>query len=316
MTDQLGAALKEIFAEADAEGYVHVRELAGDEDGDDGNGNGDREVGLGADTPVVLASVFKIAVALEYARQAAAGKLDPAERHTVTSAHRGGGRSGAGSDGCRDDVELSLHDAAFLMMSLSDNAATDLLLERVGAQNVRDTIAGLGFSNFRLGDSCREGAAEVRRELGIGPDVGTDPDGDPATRGVAVSEDRIRALAYLDPAHGRASTPREITALLATIWRDRAGPAEACAGVRDLMGRQFQSGRLESGFPESVRVAAKSGTHWGIRNEAGVVEYPEGGRYAVAVFLRTRSQAERLPAADAAIGRAARTAVDHLRQGR
>ena len=195
MTDQLGTALKEIFAEADAEGYVHVREL-------DGDGNGDREVGLGADTPVVLASVFKIAVALEYARQGAAGRLDPTERHTVTSAHRSGGRSGAGSDGCRDDVELSLRDAAFLMMSLSDNAATDLLLERVGAQNVRDTIAGLGFSNFRLGDSCREGAAEVQRDLGA----------DPVTRRALVSADRIRSLAYLNPAHGRASTPREITA--------------------------------------------------------------------------------------------------------
>ena len=299
MTDQLGTALKEIFAEADAEGYVHVREL-------DGDGNRNREVDLGADTPVVLASVFKIAVALEYARQGAAGRLDPTERHTVTSAHRSGGRSGAGSDGCRDDVELSLRDAAFLMMSLSDNAATDLLLERVGAQNVRDTIAGLGFSNFRLGDSCREGAAEVQRDLGA----------DPVTRRALVSADRIRSLAYLNPAHGRASTPREITALLAAIWRDQAGPAEACAEVRCLMGRQFQSGRLESGFPEYVRVSAKSGTHWTIRNEAGVIEYPEGGHYAVAVFLRTRSLHQRLPAADAAIGRAARTAVDHLRQGR
>ncbi|WP_063770498.1 serine hydrolase [Streptacidiphilus carbonis] len=286
MTDRLGAALQRIFAEADAEGFLHVRAL----DGDPG------EVSFGADTPVVLASVFKIAVALEYARQAAAGTLDRTQRHTVTRAHRSGG--GAGSDGCQDDVELSLRDAAFLMMSASDNAATDLLLERVGARNVRDTVAGLGFTRFRLGGSCREGAAEVERELG------TDP--------AQASEDRIRALAYLDPAHGRAGTPREITALLAAIWRDEAGPAEACAEVRELMSRQFQSHRLESGFPPQVRVAAKNGTHWGIRNEAGVVEYPDGHRYAVAVFLRTRSLAERLPAADAAIGRSARTAIDHL----
>ncbi|MFC1401042.1 MULTISPECIES: serine hydrolase [Streptacidiphilus] len=299
--DPLGTALKEIFAEAGAEGFLHVRELDGDRDG-----SGDGEVALGADTPVVLASVFKIAVALEYARQAAAGTLDPTERHIVTGTHRSGGDSSAGSDGCRDDVELSLRDAAFLMMSLSDNAATDLLLERVGAQNVRDTIAGLGFTEFRLGNSCREGAAEVQREL----------HGDPAKRRGVVPADRIRSLAYLNPAHGRASTPREITALLAAIWRDQAGPAEACAEVRDLMGRQFQSGRLESGFPEPVRVSAKSGTHWTVRNEAGVIEYPEGGRYAVAVFLRTHSVHQRLPAADTAIGQAARLAIDHLRRDR
>ncbi|MEY9835076.1 serine hydrolase [Streptacidiphilus sp. EB103A] len=303
MTDPLGTTLREIFAEAGAEGFVHVRELNGERDGASG---GDGEVDLGADTPVVLASVFKIAVALEYARQAAAGTVDPTERHTVTRAHRSGG--GAGSDGCRDDVELSLRDAAFLMMSLSDNAATDLLLERIGAQNVRDSIAGMGFTEFRLGVGCREGFAAIERELGI------DPAGDSAAQWARVPEDRIRALAYLDPAHGRAGTPREITALLAAIWRDQAGPAVACAEVRDLMSRQFNSGRLESGFPEEVRVAAKSGTHWGIRNEAGVVEYPDGTRYAVAVFLRTCSLADRLPAADAAIGRAARTAVDHLRK--
>jgi beta-lactamase class A len=85
--------------------------------------------------------------------------------------------------------------------------------------------------------------------------------------------------------------------------------------VRKIMGEQIWPHRLASGFPSRVRVSGKTGTLWGIRNEAGVVEYPDGGRYAVAVFLRTHDLGERNAPADAAIGRAARAAVDRLRAG-
>ena len=54
------------------------------------------------------------------------------------------------------------------------------------------------------------------------------------------------------------------------------------------------------------------GTWPGIRNEVGVVEYPDGSRYAVAVFTATERQAARLPEIDH-VGTAARIAVDELR---
>ncbi len=107
-----------------------------------------------------------------------------------------------------------------------------------------------------------------------------------------------------------------MTALLAAIWHDEAGPASACAEVRDIMGQQVWQHRLVSGFPEpGVRLAGKTGTDFPVRNEAGVIEYPDGRRYAVGVFLRTSTAATRQPLADRAIGRAARAAVDHLRAG-
>lgn len=46
-----------------------------------------------------------------------------------------------------------------------------------------------------------------------------------------------------------------------------------------------------------------------MRNEAGVVQYADGRRYAVAVFTRAHDLAERAPA----IGTAAFAAVEHLR---
>jgi beta-lactamase class A len=60
-------------------------------------------------------------------------------------------------------------------------------------------------------------------------------------------------------------------------------------------------------------VAGKTGTLPAIRNEAGVVSYPDGRRYAAAIFTRADSLVPRQPRIDAAIGAAARIAVDYLR---
>ncbi|WP_328334923.1 serine hydrolase [Streptomyces sp. NBC_00455] len=116
-----------------------------------------------------------------------------------------------------------------------------------------------------------------------------------------------------DPGRSPSSTPRQVTGLLAAIWRNEAGTAQACAEVRDIMSRQVLQHRLVSGFPDGVRTAGKTGTDFAVRNEAGVVEYPDNKRYAVGVFLRTGSPATRQPLVDRAIGEAARAAVGHLR---
>ncbi|MER7953121.1 serine hydrolase [Streptomyces sp. NPDC096030] len=293
--DHVRSLLSSTFAQAGAEGFVHVRDL------DTG-----AEFGHGADTQVVLASVFKIPIALEYARQVAAGELDPARRHTVTSAYRAGG---SGTDGCAHDVEMSARDLAFMMMTISDNAATDLLLDVVGPDRVRATLDDLGFPGFGF-SSCAALDEAIRRELALDPDRSLDD------QLAGIPDERLLALRACAPGSSPSSTPREVTALLAAVWRDEAGPASACAEVRDLMSQQVWQHRLVSGFPEpGVRLAGKTGTDFAVRNEAGVIEYPDGKRYAVGVFLRTSTAATRQPLADRAIGRAARIALDRVRAG-
>ncbi|MEU6282760.1 serine hydrolase [Streptomyces sp. NPDC047028] len=291
--EEVRTLLTSLFGQAGVDGFVHARDL------DTGE-----EFGHRADSRVVLASVFKIPICLEYARQAADGHLDRAARHRVTAAYRAGG---SGTDGCTHDVGMSARDLAFMMMTISDNAATDLLLDVVGLDQVRKTLDGLGFDGFGV-SSCRALDDDIRRELGLDPGRSIDDQlGD-------VPAERLMALGAGDPERSPSSTPRQVTALLAAIWRDEAGPAPACAEVRDIMSRQVWQHRLVSGFPENgVQLAGKTGTDFGVRNEAGVIEYPDGKRYAVAVFLRTSSPAERQPRADRAIGQAARAVVDHLR---
>ncbi|GLZ78230.1 serine hydrolase [Actinorhabdospora filicis] len=249
--------------------------------------------GVGADEPVILASVVKVLIALEFARQADAGQLDPADRVRVRAGDRLGGTGVSGFD---DDVELSLRDLARLMMSVSDNTAADLLTERVGTANLRSLAAELALEHTRIVGPPRAVVAAMSAELGDLGDAGL----------------LLETAAY-DPARTNSSTPADCTRLLAAIWADRAGSPAACGYVRRLMAGQADWHRIASGFGDDAEVAAKSGTLPGLRNEIGVVALPDGGRYAVAVFARLPVPHGRRLDADAAIGRAARAAVDALR---
>nr|WP_203622420.1 serine hydrolase [Streptomyces sp. SID8499] len=308
--------VRQVFAGVGAEGWLHVLPLGpgpgatrtfGAFDVPDGAVADVPEVALGADEPVVIASIFKVLLVLEFARQAVAGQLDPRERVRVGAADRLGGW---GTAGCLDDVELSLRDLAHFALSVSDNTAADLLLAHVGLDTVRLLAKELGLERTRIAGGPRALLESMLAE------VGARDEREFAARYPALPDARKRGLAVLDPRRTTASTPREITRLLRLVWSDAAGPPDACALVRELMGRQVFRHRLASGFPDGVTVAAKTGTLPGLHMEAGVVRYPDGAHYAVAAFARTRDLAPASAAVDAALGRAARLAVDFLRSRR
>ncbi|GIG67493.1 serine hydrolase [Phytomonospora endophytica] len=279
--------LQDVFAEVGADAALHAVDLA--------TGAG---TGLTPDRPVVIASVLKVLIALEFARQADAGQLDPADRVRVREDDRLGG---TGTAGCLDDVELSLRDLAAFMMSVSDNTAADLLCDRVGVPNLRSLVTELGMDATVVTGPPRTVVTAMAEDLG-----------DLAALAAASDEELAGTRAYR-PGGTNTSTPRDMTRMLAAIWGDTAGTPAACAHVRTLMSRQADWHRIAAGFDDDVRVAAKSGTLPGLRNEVAVAEYPDGSRYAIAVFTRIATPHRRRPDVDLAIGRAARIAVDELR---
>lgn len=289
--------LTSVFRVAGARGYVHARRV------DDGRA----EVGLDADSPVVTASVFKVPVMLELARQTAAGGLSATQRVVVPASRRTDGPTGLSV--MLDDVELSLRDLGFMMMSVSDNTATDVVMGLVGLDRVATTLASLGLRETVVAQDCAQLLTELAGDLGIrlASDV--------PLSFADLDRTKVAAARALNARHTNRTTPREMTHLLSLIWTDEAGPPEACAEVRRVMALQVWPHRLSSGFPDGVAVAGKTGTLPGIRNEVGVVTYPDGGRYAVAVFTVAESLASQQPAVDAAIGHAGRVAVDALRAG-
>ncbi|MEU6981177.1 MULTISPECIES: serine hydrolase [unclassified Streptomyces] len=277
------------LGEAGATGWLHAVDI------DSG-----AEVNVGADHPVVTASVHKLCLLVALHQQAEQGLLDLTEQVECPPQPRATGPTGLSA--MLDPVRISLRDAAYLMTALSDNAAAGLLLERVGLDAVNATTAGLGLTRTRALHSFAQVLATIRDDAGPG---GTHALADP--RVIA----RLRAL---DPARTNHSTPRDMTTLLRALWRDEACMPEHGAAIRRLLGLQVWPHRMASGFPfDDVHVAGKTGSLPTLRNEVGVIEYPDGGRYAIAVFTRAANPAATLPAVDAVIGTTARIAVDSLR---
>src|ERR1700738_576835 len=95
------------------------------------------------------ASSIKICVLAELYRQAQQGRLKLTDLYTVNAADlvqdsdiMGGLTPGV--------TKITLRDLATMMVAVSDNSATNVLIDRVGMDNVNATLDSLGLSNTRL----------------------------------------------------------------------------------------------------------------------------------------------------------------------
>lgn len=259
------------------------------------------QLGNSSDEPVVTASTFKTAVLLELNRQAEAGELSLTERVPVPANRRTIGPTGLSV--MLDDVEISVRDLALWMMCVSDNTATDVLQEKVGTARINKTMSELGLGSTFIEGDCHHLLSTLIEDAGSAGAVGS-----------TLTSDQMAGCRSLNADQTNRTTPREAAELLRLIWIDKAGPPEACAEVRRIMGLQVQRHRLASAFGDGVTVSGKTGTLVRVRNEIGVIEYPDGRRYAAAVFLTTESLARRQPLADAVIGQVASLAINELRR--
>lgn len=210
-----------------------------------------------------------------------------------------------------DLVRMSVRDLLVLMITISDNVATDALFDLVSLELVNDTTQRLGLTDTLVVGNLRHTLDTVATEAGFA-DYGHLVRHDPAVDGPPSEVDVRRAVAAssaLDPSRGSRTTPADMVRLLQDIWIDEAAPAVVCARLRQLMGQQLTRHRIASGFAPGFVVAAKSGGLMGIvRNEVGVVTEPDGASYAIAVFTRRPMTSTVDPAQiDAAIGPPPRT---------
>ena len=157
----------------------------------------------------------------------------------------------------------------------------------------------------------------IGRELGFADYAGIITESHRLTGPALVElEARYFAAPSLQPGSSPSTTAQDMAHLLRMVWRNEAGPAQACELLRAAMGKQNLIRGIATGFGEDVRVAAKSGgggVGGLVTNDVGVVQLPDRRRYAIAVFTRAivPGRTERAPAM-AAIGAAARLAVDYL----
>jgi beta-lactamase class A len=258
---------------------------------------------------------MKVQVALTALTEMYEGRLDGSAMVSLDTRNRTPGPVGMSL--FEDPVRMSVRDLLVPMMTISDNVATDALIDLVGIEAVNATTQRLGLSDTLVAGSLKHMLDAMAAEAGFN-DYAHLARHDPAVDGPPGEEDVRRAVAassVLDPRRGSRTTPADMVRLLQALWTDAGAPSEVCARLRRLMSQQLSRQRIASGFGHGFAVAAKSGGLMGIvRNEVGVVTDPDGEAYAVAIFTRRPITSTVDPAQiDAAIGALAKNLVKQLR---
>jgi beta-lactamase class A len=218
------------------------------------------EVALRAEEAWLAASVIKVPIGLEFYAEADEGRLDEKEAVILEPSGRTPGPIGISL--AIDPVTMSLRDLCTAMLTISDNAATDVVLERVTTEAVNRRLRHLGCGATVLVASIHESIDAMAGDLGFA-DYATllrAQAGELGAEAQAASTDqnRIGSSRVLDPERASCTTARDMTRLVTAIWSDEGASPGACAELRRTMAQQLTR-RLAVAVPPGGSLAARRG---------------------------------------------------------
>jgi beta-lactamase class A len=205
---------------------------------------------LAADERVKTASTIKIAVMIEACARVTEGKVKWSDDLVSTKEKRvsGSGILGELSDG----LHLTLRDAVNLMMLLSDNTATNLVLDVLTTDAVNARMESLGIKNVK-----------ILRKVGSGGD----------------------STAGKDPANKRFglgfSTMRDMVTIMEKLERGEIINPTVSKEMIELMKREQGRNAIGRSLPD-LPMASKYGALDHLRSAVGII-YSKNGRIAMAI---------------------------------
>ncbi len=218
------------------------------------NLNTGKEFSLRGDEQVRTASTIKVPIMAETFRQVSQGKLrwdDPIEL-TKEKKQGGSGILFEFSDGTKIDLRTAVH----LMIVVSDNTATNLVLDKVTSDAVNEYMAELGLKDTLS-----------MRKIGGGGD---------SKAWLNEPQNRLFGL-------GRSS-PRDMVRLMEMLERGEIVSKEASAEMIAILRRQQLKDGIGRGQSDTTPVASKSGALDRLRADVGIV-YTRRGRIAMAIYI-------------------------------
>jgi beta-lactamase class A len=274
------------------------------------------EAHIGADDLYPMASCFKIPVMVEVLRQVDAGTLRLDDRLTLTEADKSPGST---LIHCHEGLRPSVRDLLYLMITLSDNTATDMLWRLVGLGSVNETMRALGLETIDCFWPNREyylvecGAGAEWAELS-GPEIvarwreiEARGEHEEAFRRLLEENARLSGAGFqhlyerrwgrdetvgfedafvVDQALDNKGSPRDMAELLAMIVQGRCAAAPSCRFMIEVLAHQEWREKIPAGLPQGLLVANKTGGVSGTSNDAAIVYTPCGAPLVMVVFWK------------------------------
>jgi beta-lactamase class A len=200
------------------------------------------------------ASAIKIAIVYELFKQATEGTIRLDETIRLDRAKAVGGSGVLVQMGT---PTLSISDYATLMVTLSDNTATNVLIDRLGMENITRRMQGLHLNAMKLRRHMMDLAAARRGDENV-------------------------------------STPDDLVQLLKIMYGPGEAGHVAAPEAIELL-KKPKDNRLRRGLPPGVVSADKSGEAEGVRVDAGIV-FAKNRPYILCVmttYLKDEAEGER-----------------------
>jgi beta-lactamase class A len=214
-------------------------------------------------------------------------------------------------------LAMSVHNLINLAMTVSDNTATDKMLELAGGQEaVNEFLQTNGIQGMRID---RPTKLLLTDAFGVTDRV---PGGQWSYEFLRENQESVFEKGPDDEPVNRflidprdTSTPEAMVDLLSNLLGGELVSASSTKVLLDIM-EQCSSGqdRLPGLLPPDTTVAHKTGTiPRACANDAGIITLPDGGHAIVAVFVKATSASDFIGASESAqvIAQIARSAYDY-----
>jgi beta-lactamase class A len=203
------------------------------------------------------ASVIKIAVITEAMAAVREGRLDLAERWTLTDANKA---DGSGELLMLDaGLNPTWNDLATLMIGPSDNTATNAWIARLGMDRINARMQSLGFAHIRL--------------LGTLPAY--------SRRDESPSPWKNLRLGVI--------TPDEVAEWMTRVAKGEILDPESSRRIFEYLDKDPTRLRIARRFPSEALWAGKSGTMSGVRNDSGILRTKKGRFVLVVLTAEAKS---------------------------
>jgi beta-lactamase class A len=268
---------------------------------------------VNGDAGFPMASTVKVPVAVHILALVDEGRLDLRQQVVLQAADIYPAMGGPMDTHLSAGSAITVRDLLHMMLTVSDNNATDILIRLGGGPAAVDArMRALGIGGIRVDRYIWEMLAHSMGELEVSADRPISHAGYAALDATVRSIEEQRRFTGLYNADPRdTSTPAGMAALLRRIWEGRALRPDTTAVLKTLLlDCRTGQARLKGMLPDATPVAHKTGTVDEVINDVGVIALPGGrGEVVVAVYLVSGASDQ---ARDRMIAQVARAAYDYF----